>query len=371
MPCQIGVDLLAERIERGPGFFGKRRRHARPFADALHAHVVGEGDLARFDHAADRRRRAIMRRRGQRDVTLAAEQPRCRIESDPARARQIDLGPGMQIGKIEFRACRAIERFHVRPQLNEIAGDEARRQADLAQDLHQEPGRVAAGAGAGGERFLGRLHARLHADQIADQVLQALIELDQKIDGVARLARDRPNKFQKQRAGRFRLDEGREILMQHLRREFERPLLGIGLDEKVERIDDLHVGEEIDGDGEFAGLLRKDVARQPIAVRVLLPVHEMLRRRHRKRVARNPRAAVRRRPQPHGLRAETDRPIVGVTGGVVEPDEDRHAATRYARICPVICSVSMQFPGRRNRLCRSGATAAERLCPSPERLATP
>ena len=118
--------------------------------------------------------------------------------------------------------------------------------------------------------------------------------------------------------------------------EFERPLVGVGLDEKIERIDDFHIGEQIDGDGKFRGLFRKHETRQPIAVRVLLPVHEMLGRRHRQRVTRDAGAAMRRRPQPHDLRAQADRPVIGVAGGVVKPDEDRHAVTRYARICPRI-----------------------------------
>ena len=262
-----------------------------------------------------------MRRRGERNVAFAAEQPRGRIEPDPAGAGQIDFGPGVQIGEIDVGAGGAVERFDVGPQLDQIAGDKARRQADVAQDLHQEPRRVAARSGTGGERFLGRLHARLHADQIADQLLQALIELDQKIDGVARLrARSsRSNSFSRGPAGSGPM-KASKILVK-LRLEFERPLVRVRLDEEVERIDDLHVGREVDGDGEFGGLFRKDVTRQPIAVRVLLPVHEMLRRRDRQRVVRNARAAVRRGPQAHDLRAEIDRPVIGVAGGVVKPDK--------------------------------------------------
>src|SRR4029077_1652158 len=109
---------------------------------------------------------------------------------------------------------------------------------------------------------------------------------------------------------------------------------------KVERIDHFHVGEQIDSDGEFGGLLRKHETRQPIAVRVLLPVHEMLGRRDVERITRDAGAAVRRRPQPHDLRAEADRPVIAVVRCVMEADEDRHAVTRYARICPLI----MQYP---------------------------
>ena len=234
----------------------------------------------------------------------------------------------------------------------------------MTQDLHQQPRRIAARAGAGGERLLGRLHARLHADQIADRALELPIEVDQKIDRVARLARDRSDELFQARTGRLRRDKGGKIFVQ-LGGEFERPALGIGLDEKVERIDHLDVGREVYGNGEFAGLFRENVARQPIAVRVLQPVHEMLRRRHGQRIARNSRAAMRRRPQPHGLRSQPDRPVVAVTGGVVEPDKDRHAATRHARICHENRPFPCNFRAAVNWPCRSGRAASDALCPPP------
>ena len=55
----------------------------------------------------------------------------------------------------------------------------------MAHDLDQQPGRIAAGAGAQSERLLAGLHARLHADDVADFVLHPLIEADQEIDGAA------------------------------------------------------------------------------------------------------------------------------------------------------------------------------------------
>jgi len=99
-------------------------------------------------------------------------------------------------------------------------------------------------------------------------------------------------------------------------------LSAYGSTKKIEWIDDFQIGEQIDGDGKFLDLFRKHETREPVAVRILLPVHEMLRRRHGQRIARNARAAMRRRTQPHGLRPEIDRAVVGVPGGVVEADED-------------------------------------------------
>ena len=55
----------------------------------------------------------------------------------------------------------------------------------MAQDLHQQPGGIAARAAGQRQRLLGRLHAGLHADEVADLVLQPLVQLDQKIDRCA------------------------------------------------------------------------------------------------------------------------------------------------------------------------------------------
>src|SRR5262249_31966588 len=65
----------------------------------------------------------------------------------------------------------------------------------------------------------------------------------------------------------------------------------------------------------------------PVSIRILLPVHEVLRRRDFERVAFDPRAAMGGRAQPNDLRREADRPIVAVPCDVVEVGEDRHIAT--------------------------------------------
>ena len=88
-----------------------------------------------------------MRRRRQRQMAFAAEQAGGRVHADPAGAGQIDLGPGVQVGEIVARAQRAFDRIDVGLQLDEVAGDEARGEAEPAQDLHQQPGGVAARAG--------------------------------------------------------------------------------------------------------------------------------------------------------------------------------------------------------------------------------
>ena len=141
---QIGIDPFAQRIERDPGLVGKRVRDARLLVDARDLHLEGELDLRRLDAAADRRRRAIVRRCGERNMALPGQQPGCGIHSDPAGARQVDFGPGVQIGEILRRAGRPVERLEVGGQLDQIAGHETRCEAEMPQHLNQQPGRVAA-----------------------------------------------------------------------------------------------------------------------------------------------------------------------------------------------------------------------------------
>ena len=69
-------------------------------------------------------------------MTFAGEQPRCRVETDPTGARQKDLGPGVQIGKVLFRPRGTIERFDVRRELDQIAGNKSRRESQMTQKLH-------------------------------------------------------------------------------------------------------------------------------------------------------------------------------------------------------------------------------------------
>ena len=66
-----------------------------------------------------------MRRARERDVALAGEQARRRIEPDPAGAGQVHLGPRVQVGEVALGARRAVERLHVGDELDQIAGNEA------------------------------------------------------------------------------------------------------------------------------------------------------------------------------------------------------------------------------------------------------
>ena len=323
---QLGVDGVAEVDDVAPLLVAVGQRHARRFVDARHRHVVRELDLAVVDRAADRRRRRRLGRAGHRDVAFTGEQPGSRIQADPAGARQVDLAPGVQVGEIVLGARGAVERLDVGLELDQVAGDEARGQPQVAQRLHEQPAGVATRAAAAAQGELGRLHAGLHADEVGDVLLQALVEADEKVDRSLLLQRNALDEgLEARRAlGQRPLGQvGREVVP-GLGGVAEGEVLGLGLEEEVEGVEHRHLGDEVDGDLEFACLLGKDQARQVVGERVLLPIDEVLRRLDAQRIAQDARAAMRRRAQPHDLRRERDAPVVAVVRDVVQRDMDGH-----------------------------------------------
>src|SRR5262249_50180107 len=100
---------------------------------------------------------------------------------------------------------------------------------------------------------------------------------------------------------------------------------------------------EINGNGEFARLLRKDEACKPVSVRILLPIHEVLRRRHLERIAFDARAAMRGGTQANDLRGESNRPVVAVACNMVEAGEDRHTLLCYSKTASILRNFRCNF----------------------------
>ncbi len=307
--AQALVDLAADDGDPRPLLVGIRPGDTRRLEDPRHPHGVLEGDLALVDAAADRRRRGRVRRAGHRNVPLAGQQPGSRVQSDPARTGQVHLAPRMQVGEVVLGPRRTVERLHVGLQLDQVAGDEARRQPEVAQQLHEQPAGVATRSGGQFERLLRRLHARLHADQVADLPLQPPVQRHQEVDRPLLGDVDRVDQGAQPRRQRFAGQVRRQVVTQR-RLVAERVVLRRRLEEEVERVVDRHLGHQVDGDAEVVGLVGEDQPRKVVGERILLPVDEVPAGLDPQRVRQDRRAAVRRRAQPHHRRA-----LFGATRG--------------------------------------------------------
>ena len=230
----------------------------------------------------------------------------------------------MQVGKILLRARWAIQRLKIRNQLNQITGNESGRQAKLSQHLHQQPGTVAAGALLQCQRLLAALHARLHANGVLNLLLQQLVQIDEEIDSMAFRAVDSFQQLAQPRSGSFALEKRQQVLGQHWF-VFEGEKVGAWLDEEVERIDDCHVGDQIDGNAQLANLLGKNDPGLKVAVRVLLPIDEVVGRLDLERVTQDRCPTMRCRPQPHHLRPQRGRSFVAIVSLMIECDANCHA----------------------------------------------
>src|SRR5581483_9850998 len=146
-----------------PGLVGKRSRDPGRFANTPDVHLEGEVDIGRARRAGNRRRRAVMWRGGDGNVPLTRQHARGDVEADPARAWQVDFGPGVQVGKVALDLARAFDRIDVGAQLDQVTRNETGSETETPQNLDKQPGGVAARAGAGGKRLFRRLNARLHA----------------------------------------------------------------------------------------------------------------------------------------------------------------------------------------------------------------
>ena len=118
----------------------------------------------------------------------------------------------------------------------------------MPENLHQQPGAVAAGAAQQRQRLLRRLNARLHADQIFDLLLKLLVQLDQIIDGPNASACESACDILRQLWRRRARLPDRESIPGEDGVVFKRKFLGIFLQEEIERIDDRHLGDQIDFD---------------------------------------------------------------------------------------------------------------------------
>src|SRR5206468_746773 len=84
-------------------------------------------------------------------------------------------------------------------------------------------------------------------------------------------------------------------------------------------------GGKTDFQRKLSSLFVEYQARQKIAVRILLPVDEVIFRLNAKRITRHRRAAVRSRTQPNDLRRQADQPVVLVDSLVMQRYSNAHS----------------------------------------------
>ena len=89
------------------------------------------------------------------------------------------------------------------------------------------------------------------------------------------------------------------------------------LQEEVERVDARDVGDQVDLNAKLGRRLLEDQPRQEVALRILLPVNEVLGRRDLQRIAGHRRARVGGWAEPHHLRTQIHRTVVPVVGHMV------------------------------------------------------
>ena len=193
----------------------------------------------------------------------------------------------------------------------------------MAQHLHQQPSRVAAGAGLFGQGFLRRLDAGLHADGVGDFARDGRVQVEDEVGGLPFLARH----LGQEGVELFAQGRGFQIGLQ-LRFQVggigEGKFFRLRLQEKVEGIDHFHLDRQLDGHGEVIDLLGKHHPRQPVGLRVLLPVQEMVFGFNLQRIGDDLGAGVRRRAQADGLRPQRDRPVIAIAGDVAQRGLNAH-----------------------------------------------
>ena len=131
--ASIARDRVAERFDRLPLRLGAGLGHARRFVNAGHVHLVAEVAFAFIHPTGDRRGARRIGRTGEGDMALARKQAARGIQPDPAGAGQVDFAPSMQVGEVARRAARAVERFDVGGELDQVAADEACGEPEVAE----------------------------------------------------------------------------------------------------------------------------------------------------------------------------------------------------------------------------------------------
>ena len=302
--------------------------------EPVHGVAEIEVDLAGPGGPGDRRRLQRAGRCGQRDVPLAGQQGRGRIETDPAGSRHVRLRPGVQIGRVALTAVftrlliRSFTRLFTRiiTELHQVARDEPGRETEVPQRDDQQPRRVPARADPGTECLLRSLDAGFHPRGVPDRLVGGRVQRDQEIDGGPWLELESG-----QPTGDHRVEvrsPGRAKIRGQVTRQrvsiAKRERRRVVLDEEVEGIDRRHLGHQTDGDLQRGRRVREDHPGHEVPVRILLPAEKVISRADGQRVGGDRRPAVRGGAEPDEMRSELGGAVETVARPVVQRDRDAH-----------------------------------------------
>ena len=163
----------------------------------------------------------------------------------------------------------------------------------------------------------------LHPNDIADFVLNVLVQRDHKIDGGRTAIRDRRNKLLKARAA-FLLNEIGLKVPERFLIVIETWFARVFFEEKVERIDRFHTGDQVNFYLKMICSFGKRHSREVIRERVLLPVDEMALWQNFLSVVQYLCAGMRCGAQPDSMGRMLDEPVVAIACTVVQRDFDAH-----------------------------------------------
>jgi hypothetical protein len=158
----------------------------------------------------------------------------------------------VQVGEVALGALRSLERALVGLELDQVSRDEARREAALAQDLHEQPRAVAARARAALERLLGALtpgsmRIRYRISRTAGgsgRTRKSTVRRGVRETAASRCARRGPTGESSRNGRSSRSSHG----------SYSNGNCSAGLEEEVERILHRQLGDQVDLERELAHL---------------------------------------------------------------------------------------------------------------------
>ena len=212
-------------------------------------------------------------------MPFACEQAAGRVQPNPARTRQIDLRPCVEVTKVCNRTNGTLFGNFVGFELNEITRDKPCCYPQLPEHLDQQPCRISARPTLQCQRFFRCLHTGFEADEISNLPVNPLIYRNEEINNGVTGLREFGDPPIQNRTTITTTQIGRELTFQG-GFILKRPLIGTLQNKKVKRIDHRHLCNEIDRDPKLPAWFRKHKTSDGITKRILLPVHKMLVRFH-------------------------------------------------------------------------------------------